>query len=118
MKCLPLLIFPCTINKVQKFSSGTGSPGWSRKKDRKTVVVVVVSIRRHSYFFSLCSLPVPGSLSTVPVSHNFLNSLLVQHFVQLYSIKTFLCQALCCIPLQIQTFYQNLVLVAEYHVDC
>jgi len=25
--------------QVQKFSSGTGSPGWSRKKGRKTVVV-------------------------------------------------------------------------------
>jgi len=25
--------------KVQKFSSGTGSPGWSRKKGHKTVVV-------------------------------------------------------------------------------
>jgi len=30
-------------HKVQKFSSGTGSPGWSRKKGRKTVVVVVLS---------------------------------------------------------------------------
>ena len=29
-------------HKVQKFSSGTGSPGWSRKKGRKTVVVVDV----------------------------------------------------------------------------
>ena len=29
-------------HKVQKFSSVTGSPGWSRKKGRKTVVVVVV----------------------------------------------------------------------------
>ena len=29
------------IHKVEKFSSGTGSPGWSRKKGRKTVVVVV-----------------------------------------------------------------------------
>ena len=28
------------------------------------------------------------------------------------------CQPLCCVPLQIQTFYQNLLLVAEYHVDC
>jgi len=28
-------------HKVQKFSSGIGSPGWSRKKSRKTVVVVV-----------------------------------------------------------------------------
>jgi len=26
-------------HEVQKFSSGTGSPGWSRKKGRKTVVV-------------------------------------------------------------------------------
>jgi len=29
-------------HKVQKFSSGNGSPGWSRKKGRKTVVVVLV----------------------------------------------------------------------------
>jgi len=28
-------------HKVQKFSSGTSSPGWSRKKGRKMVVVVV-----------------------------------------------------------------------------
>jgi len=28
-------------HKVQKFSSGTGSPGWSRKKGRKMVVAVV-----------------------------------------------------------------------------
>ena len=27
-------------HKVQKFSSGTGSPGWSRKKGRKTAVCV------------------------------------------------------------------------------
>ena len=26
-------------HKVQKFSSGTGSPGWSQKKGDKTVVV-------------------------------------------------------------------------------
>jgi len=26
-------------HKVQKFSSGTGSPGWFRKKGRKKVVV-------------------------------------------------------------------------------
>jgi len=29
-------------HKVQKFSSDTGSPGWSRKKGHKTVVVVMV----------------------------------------------------------------------------
>ena len=29
-------------HKVQKFSSGTGSPEWSRKKGRKTVVVCVL----------------------------------------------------------------------------
>jgi len=31
-------------HEIQKFSSGTGSPGWSRKKGRKTVVVVVVPV--------------------------------------------------------------------------
>jgi len=31
-------------HKVQKFSSGTGSPGWSRKKGHKTVMVVVVDL--------------------------------------------------------------------------
>jgi len=31
-------------HKVQKFSSGTGSPGWSQKKGRKTVVVVLAII--------------------------------------------------------------------------
>jgi len=30
-------------HKVQKFSSGTSSPGWSQKKGRKKVVVVVWS---------------------------------------------------------------------------
>jgi len=28
-------------HKVQTFSSGAGSPGWSRKKGRKTVVLCV-----------------------------------------------------------------------------
>jgi len=31
-------------HKVHMFSSGTGSPGWSRKKGRKTVVVVPMSV--------------------------------------------------------------------------
>jgi len=31
-------------HKVQKFSSGTSSPGWSWKKGRKMVVVIVVVI--------------------------------------------------------------------------
>jgi len=46
-------------HKVQKFSSGTGSPGWSRKKGRKTVVVCGGGIKFSSdtlnnlfYFFT------------------------------------------------------------------
>ena len=39
-----MISVPASVNlplhhKVQKFSSGTGSPGWSRKKGHKTVVV-------------------------------------------------------------------------------
>ena len=33
-------------------------------------------------------------------------------------LMKFVCQPLCCVPLQLQTSYQNLVLVTEYHVDC
>ena len=36
--CLPPSVNLPLHHKVQKFSSGTGSPGWSRKKGRKTVV--------------------------------------------------------------------------------
>jgi len=31
-------------HKVQKFSSGTGSPGWSQKKGHKTVVCVCMCV--------------------------------------------------------------------------
>ena len=34
-------------HKVQKFSSGTSSPGWSRKKGHKTVVVCGVVVVHH-----------------------------------------------------------------------
>ena len=37
-------------HKVQKFSSGTGSPGWSRKKGRKTAVVWFVNTIHSVYF--------------------------------------------------------------------
>ena len=33
-------------------------------------------------------------------------------------LRKFVCEPLCCVSLQIQTFYQILVLVAEYHIDC
>jgi len=32
-------------HKVQKFSSGTGSPGWSRKKGRKTVAFLELAYK-------------------------------------------------------------------------
>jgi len=37
--CVPASVNLPEHHKVQKFSSGTGSPGWSLKKGRKTVVV-------------------------------------------------------------------------------
>jgi len=55
-------------HKVQKFSSGTGSPGWSRKKGRKMVVVwyVVQLVFTHQMFVDICvestsSQPLNGS---------------------------------------------------------
>jgi len=67
--------------------------------------------------FALRGLPLPGRLSTVHVSRNFFNSLLTPRFLCPAILRKFVCQPLCCVPLQIQTDCQNLVLVAEYHVD-
>ena len=39
-------------HKVQKFCSGTGSPGWSRKKGGKMVVVWLLLFLFHSCFSS------------------------------------------------------------------
>jgi len=39
--CVPASVNLPLHHKVQKFSSGTSSPGWYQKKGRKTVVVVV-----------------------------------------------------------------------------
>ena len=33
-------------------------------------------------------------------------------------LRKFVYEPVCCVPLQIQTFYQILVLVAEYRIDC
>jgi len=41
-------------HKVQKFSSGTDSPGWSRKKGHKTVVVVVVVLVERCEWHQAC----------------------------------------------------------------
>jgi len=40
-------------HKVQKFSSGTGSPGWSRKKGHKTVVVVQIMCNSNCWFVDI-----------------------------------------------------------------
>jgi len=55
--------------KVQKFCSDTGSPRWSRKKGRKTVVVVVDTVLQEKVT-EACSLPssLTSSLCTYLVS--------------------------------------------------
>jgi len=39
-------------HKVEKLSSGTGSPGWSRKKGRKMVVVWFLQKNVHNNFIN------------------------------------------------------------------
>jgi len=51
--CLPVFVNLPLHHKDQKFSSGTSSPGWSRKKGRKTVVVWWWWFVRLSVFISL-----------------------------------------------------------------
>jgi len=67
-------------------------------------------------FFSLRGLPLPGRLSTVPVSRSFFNRLLTPRFVQLFSGN--LSVKLSAVYPFKHRLYPNLVLVAEYHIDC
>jgi len=59
-----------------------------------------------------------GRLSTVPVSRKFFNSLLTPRFVQLFSGNLSV-NLFAVYPFKCKLFfYQNRLLVAEYHVDC
>jgi len=49
--------------KIQKFSSGTGSPGWFQKKGCKTAVVVVVS---DNSLLGLCRTTSSQPAQTIP----------------------------------------------------
>ena len=71
-----------------------------------------LTVSTFSSVWALRALPLPGRL-TMPVSRNFFNGLLTPRFVQLFSGNSSVNP--CCVLLQIQTFYQNLVVVAEYH---
>ena len=46
MVCVSVSVNLPFHHEVQKFSSGTGSPGWSRKKGRKMVVCVCVCVKQ------------------------------------------------------------------------
>jgi len=53
MVCVSASVKLSLHHKVQKFSSGTGSPGWSRQKGRKTVVVQVSELAYFNYSSSV-----------------------------------------------------------------
>ena len=67
-------------------------------------------------FFSLRGLPLPGSLSTVPVSRNIFFSLLTPAF-----LRKFVCQPLCCVPFKYKLFIKilslslNTMLIVDKH---
>jgi len=51
-------------HKVQKFSSGTGSPGWSRKRGRKTDVMCVVVVKECHADYLPCTISLQCSAVT------------------------------------------------------
>ena len=59
MVCVSACVNLPLHHKVQKFSSGTGSPGWSRKEGHKTVVCMCVRMLLSAYedvvSFHICS---------------------------------------------------------------
>jgi len=75
-----------------------------------------LTVSSFSSVSALCSLPLPGHLSTVSVPCNFFNSLLTPCSIRLFSgnlpINLF---AVC--PFKYKLFIKIFFLVAEYHVD-
>ena len=69
--------------------------------------------KKLSIFFSAGTArsAIPGRLFTVHVPSNFLNSLLTPRYCQAF-LRRFVCQSVRCVPYQIQTLYQNFVVVA------
>ena len=101
-------------HKVQKFSSGTGSPGWSRKKGRKTVVVVVVvsAFIRCTYFIApcysvFCLFEMNAAVLLTPTDYEVMLSSYVARFLilrrlrvhvfRLREISKIIVMILCCI---------------------
>jgi len=76
-----------------------------------------LTVSTFSSVWALRGLLLTGRLSTMPVSRNFFNSLLTPCFVQLYS-RNLSINLFAVYPFKCKLFYQNPVLVAEYHVDC
>ena len=63
--------------------------------------------------------PIDTTHPTLGMLLLYLEKLKIQ-FVCIYSANVDKCihVAFCCAPIQIQTFYQNRIFVAEYHADC
>jgi len=59
-----------------------------------------------------CTVEYPSSVIFHGTFQQLINTMLCPAF-----LRKFVCQPVCCISLQIQTFYQNLVFIAEHHVD-
>jgi len=71
----------------------------------------------HSYFLFTARFaaawPPVNCACVLQLFQQLINTMLCPAF-----IKKFVFQPLCWVPFHIQTFYQNLLLVDEYHVDC
>ena len=71
----------------------------------------ILSVRRHSYFLltarSAAAWPPVNCACVLQLFQQLINITLCPAF-----LRKFVCQPLCCVPLHVQTFYQNLVIVA------
>jgi len=69
-------------HKIQKFSSGTGLPGWSRKTGRKTVVMCGVVMKLHFVaqfiFLNFCLFVILQSIQRLSFTTKMADS---SHFV-------------------------------------
>jgi len=99
------VIFPL-LHKVQKFSSGTGSPGWSRKRAVKWLCVFSVCTLLIAVMCMLCCVDV----NITSVKHVHWSSTKSRHAVSSVASKP----AAFLIQPKVHTYYHSLLWLCQF----
>ena len=104
-------------HKVQKFSSGTSWPGWSRKKGCKTVVVVMVNLSQQCmlhYTRNLCSSSM--SFAVELCTYRSLSQVMCDKLLLLYAYENLREGIIVLMSLWLLTLFSHARFTSNFHI--